>query len=54
MCTLVVLALIVGAVALCVYAASRVDAFDRDLTDAARDGLDRTRYRIRPRTEIRP
>jgi hypothetical protein len=54
MCILVVLALIVGAAALCVYAASRVDAFDRDLTDAARYGLDRTRYSIRPRKEVRP
>jgi hypothetical protein len=54
MCTLVVLALLVAAVALCAYAASRVDAFDRDLTDAARDGLDRTRYSIRPRKETRP
>lgn len=54
MCTLTVLALIVGGVALCAYAASRFDAFDRDLVNEARYGLDRTRYSIRPRKEARP
>ena len=54
MCTLTALALIVGAVALRAYAASRFDALDRDLTAEARYTLDRTRYSARPRKEARP
>ncbi len=54
MCTLTVLALIVGAIALCAYAASRFDAFDRDLTDEACYGLDRTRHTAREHKGDRP
>lgn len=54
MCTLTALALIIGAVALCAYAASRVDSFDRDLTAEARYALDRSRRTVRPRKEARP
>ncbi len=57
MCTLTVLALIVGAIALCAYAASRFDSFDsfdRDLTDEACYGLDRTRHTAREHKEDHP
>lgn len=54
MCTLIALALIVAGIALCAYAASRFDGFDRNLIDEACYGLDRTRHTTREHKEDHP
>jgi hypothetical protein len=54
MCGLTLAALLIGLVAACFYAASRLDGFGGDLTDTAKRSLDRVGHRAPPRREPRP